>query len=123
MNPFAEEDVACSIAVIAARTGLGEANLIWDGGQYHIIAMEGEQADFAPKEVPTKAFLIYKCTTSGFFSEIAACQRTIYFLTVPPICLLHLPFSGNDRRMLPLSSYQLPPEQVKIRQSHQQVDL
>jgi glucokinase len=56
LNPFAEKDVACSIAVIAAGTVLGEANLIWDGGRYHIIAMEGGQADIAPKEVPTKAF-------------------------------------------------------------------
>ncbi len=35
-------------AVIAAGTGLGEAILFWDGGQYRVAASEGGQADFAP---------------------------------------------------------------------------
>jgi len=52
-------------------------------------------------------------------------QRTIngIFNRFFPIFRLNLPFSGNDRRSLPLGSHQLPPEQVQIGQSHQQVDL
>ncbi len=38
-----------NIAVIAAGTGLGEAFLYRDGKQYHPIASEGRQADFAPR--------------------------------------------------------------------------
>lgn len=35
-------------AVIAAGTGLGEAMLYYDGGQYHPIGSEGGHCDFAP---------------------------------------------------------------------------
>ena len=36
-------------AVVAAGTGLGEAALLWDGRQYHVVASEGGHADFAPR--------------------------------------------------------------------------
>ena len=35
--------------VIAAGTGLGEAILFWDGGQYRVAPSEGGQGDFAPR--------------------------------------------------------------------------
>lgn len=37
-------------AVIAAGTGLGEAQLFWDGGRYHPSATEGGHVDFGPVE-------------------------------------------------------------------------
>jgi glucokinase len=37
-------------AVIAAGTGLGEAQLFWDGSRYHPSATEGGHADFGPVE-------------------------------------------------------------------------
>ncbi len=36
-------------AVISAGTGLGEAGLFWDGGEYRPFASEGGHADFAPR--------------------------------------------------------------------------
>ena len=36
-------------AVISAGTGLGEAGLFWDGGEYRPFATEGGHADFAPR--------------------------------------------------------------------------
>ncbi|MDF1592773.1 MAG: glucokinase [Desulfobacterales bacterium] len=36
-------------AVISAGTGLGEAVLFWDGGEYRPFASEGGHADFAPR--------------------------------------------------------------------------
>ncbi|MFQ5960448.1 MAG: glucokinase [Candidatus Methylomirabilales bacterium] len=38
-------------ALIAAGTGLGEAMLYWDGGDFIPIASEGGHADFAPRNV------------------------------------------------------------------------
>lgn len=35
-------------AIIAAGTGLGEAIMFWDGGEYHPIGTEGGHTDFAP---------------------------------------------------------------------------
>lgn len=35
-------------AIIAAGTGLGEALMYWDGGEYHPIGTEGGHTDFAP---------------------------------------------------------------------------
>ena len=35
--------------MISAGTGLGEAQLFWDGGRYRPIASEGGHADFAPR--------------------------------------------------------------------------
>jgi glucokinase len=37
-----------ALALIAAGTGLGEAILFWDGGQYRPMPSEGGHADFAP---------------------------------------------------------------------------
>ncbi len=37
------------IAVLAAGTGLGEALVIWNGTDYHVVATEGGHADFAPR--------------------------------------------------------------------------
>ncbi len=38
-----------TLAVIAPGTGLGEAFLVWDGGQYIPCRSEGSQVDFAPR--------------------------------------------------------------------------
>jgi glucokinase len=39
-----------NIAVIAPGTGLGEAFLTWEGGEYHAHSSEGGHADFAPAD-------------------------------------------------------------------------
>ena len=37
------------IAILGAGTGLGEANLVHDGGKWNVVASEGGHADFAPQ--------------------------------------------------------------------------
>ena len=37
-----------NIAVLAAGTGLGEAALVWESGEYYAVASEGGHSDFAP---------------------------------------------------------------------------
>ncbi|MDD2829482.1 MAG: glucokinase [Sulfuricurvum sp.] len=46
-------------AVIAAGTGLGEAQLFWDGEGYHPIGSEGGHCDFAPVSVEQDALLVW----------------------------------------------------------------
>ena len=38
------------IAILGAGTGLGEANLVFDGGRWVVIPSEGGHADFAPQD-------------------------------------------------------------------------
>lgn len=38
------------IAILGAGTGLGEANLIHDGGKWNVVASEGGHADFGPQD-------------------------------------------------------------------------
>ena len=38
------------IAILGAGTGLGEANLVFDGGRWIVIPSEGGHADFAPQD-------------------------------------------------------------------------
>ena len=38
------------IAILGAGTGLGQAMLIWEGGQWNVIPSEGGHADFAPQD-------------------------------------------------------------------------
>lgn len=45
--------------VIAAGTGLGELGLYWDGKDYHPIATEGGQVDFAPRDEREMELLTY----------------------------------------------------------------
>lgn len=45
-----EKDPHGSIGVIAPGTGLGEAFLVWSGGQYHAFPSEGGHTDFAPAD-------------------------------------------------------------------------
>ena len=46
-----------ALAVIAPGTGLGEAYLVWDGGQYRAYASEGGHTDFAPRNEMEMALL------------------------------------------------------------------
>lgn len=48
LNP-GKADALGNIAVVAAGTGLGEAQLYWDGQRHHPIASEGGHCDFAPR--------------------------------------------------------------------------
>jgi glucokinase len=46
------------IAILGAGTGLGEANLVFDGGRWIVVPGEGGHADFAPQdEEQTRLFL------------------------------------------------------------------
>jgi glucokinase len=46
------------IAILGAGTGLGEANLVHDGGKWNVVPSEGGHADFAPQdEEQTRLFL------------------------------------------------------------------
>lgn len=51
-----------NIALIAAGTGLGEAAMIWDGANYHVIASEGGHSDFAPRNEFEMGLLRYLLT-------------------------------------------------------------
>jgi len=55
-------------AVVAAGTGLGEAGLIWNGGQWHIFACEGGHCDFAPRNELEIELLRYLLTRFGHVS-------------------------------------------------------
>jgi glucokinase len=46
-------------ALMAVGTGLGEALLLWDGGQYRVFPSEGGFADFAPRTDREIQLLIY----------------------------------------------------------------
>jgi glucokinase len=47
-----------AIAILGAGTGLGEANLVFDGGRWIVIPSEGGHSDFAPQdEEQTRLFL------------------------------------------------------------------
>lgn len=46
-------------ALIAAGTGLGEGLLYWDGNQFHAIASEGGQVNFAPRDQREMELLHY----------------------------------------------------------------
>lgn len=56
LNPNAKHSVG-NRAVIAAGTGLGEAQLFWDGEQFHPIGSEGGHCDFAPMTPQQDALL------------------------------------------------------------------
>ena len=46
------------IAILGAGTGLGQANLVFDGGRWIVVPSEGGHADFAPQdEEQTRLFL------------------------------------------------------------------
>jgi len=48
LNKNAEEEKG-NVAVLAAGTGLGEALIVWNGKDYHVVATEGGHTDFAPR--------------------------------------------------------------------------
>lgn len=48
LNPSAKQKNG-NLAVIAAGTGLGEALMVWNNNQYHVVATEGGHSDFAPR--------------------------------------------------------------------------
>lgn len=48
LNPEAKKNIG-NIAVIAAGTGLGEAQIIWNDKKYHVVASEGGHTDYAPR--------------------------------------------------------------------------
>lgn len=48
LNPDARESVG-NIAILGAGTGLGEAILLYNKGEYHVLATEGGHTDFAPR--------------------------------------------------------------------------
>lgn len=51
------------IAILGAGTGLGEAYLIWGGGQWNVVPSEGGHQDFAPQdEEQTRLFLSLQAT-------------------------------------------------------------
>ena len=54
-----EQEPRGSIGVIAPGTGLGEAFLVWSGGQYHAFPSEGGHADFAPADDTQISLLRY----------------------------------------------------------------
>lgn len=58
LNPKAKQ-VNANRAVIAAGTGLGEAQLFWDGEQFHPIGSEGGHGDFAPTTPQQDLLLIW----------------------------------------------------------------
>ncbi len=53
-----------NIAVIAAGTGLGEASLVFEDGQFHAVASEGGHADFAPRG--EEQFALYRFLEAEF---------------------------------------------------------
>ncbi len=74
LNPGASPGRPGNVAVIAAGTGLGEAILYWDGGQFHAIATEGGHASFAPhtdQEIELLRYLRAK------FSEHVSFERVL----------------------------------------------
>jgi len=48
LNKNAEEEKG-NVAVLAAGTGLGEALIVWNDKDYHVVATEGGHTDFAPR--------------------------------------------------------------------------
>jgi len=57
LNPGARVPYA-PVAILGAGTGLGEANLVFDGGRWIVVPSEGGHADFAPQdEEQTRLFL------------------------------------------------------------------
>ncbi len=48
LNENAEEEKG-NVAVLAAGTGLGEALIVWNDKDYHVVATEGGHTDFAPR--------------------------------------------------------------------------
>jgi glucokinase len=48
LNPDAKKNIG-NIAILGAGTGLGEAMIIWNKDDYHVVATEGGHTDFAPK--------------------------------------------------------------------------
>ncbi len=53
-----------NVAVIAAGTGLGEASLVFERGDYHPVASEGGHADFAPRT--EEQFQLWKFLAAEF---------------------------------------------------------
>jgi len=58
LNPSARSATG-NCAVIAAGTGLGEAQLYFDGARYHPIGSEGGHCDFAPQDAQQDALLVW----------------------------------------------------------------
>src|SRR5262249_23827847 len=57
------------IAILGAGTGLGEANLVFDGGRWIVIPSEGGHADFAPQdEEQTRLLLALQAKLGGHVS-------------------------------------------------------
>lgn len=48
-----------SCALVSAGTGLGEANLFWDGNKHIPVASEGGHSDFAPRDLLETELLLY----------------------------------------------------------------
>ena len=60
-------------AVVSAGTGLGEAGMYWDGGDYHPFATEGGHSSFAPEGELQGELFQYLATRFGHVS----CERVI----------------------------------------------
>jgi len=63
-----------AIGIVAPGTGLGEAYLTWDGGQYHAYASEGGHADFAPTTARQTDLLRYLQQHRGHVSFESVCS-------------------------------------------------
>ena len=56
------------IAILGAGTGLGEAYLIWGGGQWNVVPSEGGHQDFAPQDEEQTRLLLALQDTYGHVS-------------------------------------------------------
>jgi len=81
-------------AILAAGTGLGEALLIADGQDYHIVATEGGHTDFAPRndlEIDLLRFLLKQYPEHVSYERIVSGQGLIniynFFKSVQPECV------------------------------------
>ena len=63
-----------TLAVVAPGTGLGEAFLTWDGGEYRAHASEGGHADFAPTGRLQQDFLDHLRTRYDHVSRERVCS-------------------------------------------------
>ena len=56
------------IAILGAGTGLGEANLVYDGGRWIVVPSEGGHADFAPQDAEQSRLLLALAAKLGHVS-------------------------------------------------------
>ncbi len=63
-----------NVAVLAAGTGLGEALIVWDEGNYQVVATEGGHTDFAPRNELEIGLLRYLLKS---YPEHVSCERVV----------------------------------------------